>query len=59
MVGKIIQVMGQVVDAEFEGKLPAINEAIDVKGGTGENTFRLVLEVAAHIGGGRVRTIAM
>ena len=59
MVGKIIQVMGPIVDVEFEGKLPAINEAIDVKGGLGENTFRLVLEVAAHIGGGRVRTIAM
>ncbi len=59
MVGKIVQVMGPVVDVEFEGKLPAINEAIDVKGGIGENTFRLVLEVAAHIGGGRVRTIAM
>ncbi len=59
MVGKIVQVMGPVVDVEFEGKLPGINEAIDVKGGTGENTFRLVLEVAAHIGGGRVRTIAM
>ena len=59
MVGKIVQVMGPVVDVEFEGKLPAINEAIDVKGGLGDNTFRLVLEVAAHIGGGRVRTIAM
>ena len=59
MVGKIIQVMGPVVDVEFEGKLPAINEAIEVKGGIGENNFRLVLEVAAHIGGGRVRTIAM
>ncbi len=59
MVGKIVQVMGPIVDVEFEGKLPAINEAIDVKGGLGENTFRLVLEVAAHIGGGRVRTIAM
>jgi len=59
MVGKIIQVMGPVVDVEFEGKLPSINEAIEVKGGIGENNFRLVLEVAAHIGGGRVRTIAM
>jgi F-type H+-transporting ATPase subunit beta len=29
MVGKIIQVMGPVVDVEFDGKLPAINEAID------------------------------
>jgi F-type H+-transporting ATPase subunit beta len=59
MVGKIIQVMGPIVDVEFEGKLPAINEAIEVKGGIGEKKFRLVLEVAAHIGGGRVRTIAM
>ncbi len=55
MEGKIIQIMGPVVDVEFDGYLPAINEAIDVPG-TAE---RLVLEVAAHIGDGRVRTIAM
>ena len=59
MVGKIIQVMGPVVDVEFEGKLPAINEAIDVKASVEGNEYRLVLEVASHLGDGRVRTIAM
>ncbi len=55
MEGKIIQVMGPVVDVEFDGYLPAINEAIEVPG----TKERLVLEVAAHIGDSRVRTIAM
>jgi F-type H+-transporting ATPase subunit beta len=55
MEGKIIQIMGPVVDVEFDGYLPAINEAIDVPG----TKERLVLEVAAHIGDSRVRTIAM
>ena len=47
--------MGPVVDVEFDGYLPAINDAIEVPG----TKERLVLEVAAHIGDGRVRTIAM
>ncbi len=55
MEGKIIQIMGPVVDVEFDGYLPEINEAIEVQG----TKERLVLEVAAHIGDGRVRTIAM
>jgi len=59
MVGKIIQVMGPVVDVAFDDKLPAINEAIEVKANVEGNDYRLVLEVAAHIGDGRVRTIAM
>ena len=59
MVGKIIQVMGPVVDVDFEGKLPAINEAIEVKGNVEGTEYRLVLEVASHLGDGRVRTIAM
>ncbi len=58
MKGKIIQVMGPVVDVEFDGYLPEINEAIDVVLADA-NKDRLVLEVAAHIGDGRVRTIAM
>ncbi|AXX92970.1 F0F1 ATP synthase subunit beta [Malaciobacter molluscorum LMG 25693] len=58
MKGKIIQVMGPVVDVEFDGYLPEINEAIDVVFADA-NHDRLVLEVAAHIGDGRVRTIAM
>jgi len=58
MKGKIIQVMGPVVDIEFDGYLPEINEAIDVT--LADTTKdRLVLEVAAHIGDSRVRTIAM
>ncbi|AXK48291.1 F0F1 ATP synthase subunit beta [Aliarcobacter trophiarum LMG 25534] len=57
MKGKIIQVMGPVVDVEFDGYLPEINEAIDVPVEAGKD--RLVLEVAAHIGDSRVRTIAM
>jgi F-type H+-transporting ATPase subunit beta len=55
MEGKIVQIMGPVVDVEFDGYLPAINDAIEVPG----TKERLVLEVAAHIGDSRVRTIAM
>ena len=55
MEGKIIQIMGPVVDVEFDGYLPAINDAIEVPG----TKERLVLEVAAHLGDSRVRTIAM
>jgi len=55
MEGKIIQIMGPVVDVEFDGYLPAINDAIEVPG----TKEKLVLEVAAHIGDSRVRTIAM
>ena len=58
MKGKVIQVMGPVVDVEFDGYLPEINEAIDVVLANA-NSDRLVLEVAAHIGDSRVRTIAM
>lgn len=58
MKGKIIQVMGPVVDVEFDGYLPEINEAIDVTLADASKD-RLVLEVAAHIGDSRVRTIAM
>jgi len=58
MKGKVIQVMGPVVDVEFDGYLPEINEAIDVSQADA-NADRLVLEVAAHIGDSRVRTIAM
>lgn len=58
MKGKIVQVMGPVVDVEFDGYLPEINEAIEVTLADA-NKDRLVLEVAAHIGDSRVRTIAM
>jgi F-type H+-transporting ATPase subunit beta len=59
MIGKIVQVIGPVVDVEFEGYLPAINDALEVNYVVEGNQTRLVLEVAAHLGDGRVRTISM
>ncbi len=60
MVGKISQVMGPVVDVEFEGYLPVLNEALEVKVKEEDGSERrLVLEVAAHLGDSKVRTIAM
>lgn len=59
MKGIISQVLGPVVDIDFEGYLPAINEAIEVKFTVEGQERKLILEVAAHLGDGRVRTIAM
>jgi F-type H+-transporting ATPase subunit beta len=59
--GKIIQVMGPVVDVEFpEGNLPSIFTALLVTNPTIDNTpDNLVIEVALHLGDNVVRTIAM
>jgi F-type H+-transporting ATPase subunit beta len=54
-IGRITQVMGAVVDVQFEGPLPAILNALETKNGG----IRLVLEVAQHLGESTVRTIAM
>src|ERR1700712_3180306 len=54
-VGKITQVIGAVVDVQFEGHLPAILNAIETTNGGN----RLVLEVAQHLGESTVRAIAM
>ncbi len=59
MEGKIIQVLGPVVDVEFETYLPAIFEALDINFEVNGAQKSLVLEVAAHLGGNRVRAIAM
>ncbi|NLK66741.1 MAG: F0F1 ATP synthase subunit beta [Campylobacteraceae bacterium] len=59
MKGTISQVLGPVVDIDFNEYLPAINEAIEVKFNVEGEERKLVLEVAAHLGDGRVRTIAM
>lgn len=53
--GKITQVIGAVVDVQFDGDLPAILNALE----TENNGNRLVLEVAQHLGESTVRTIAM
>jgi len=54
-VGRITQVIGAVVDVQFEGHLPAILNSLETKNGNN----RLVLEVAQHLGESTVRTIAM
>ena len=59
--GRIAQVIGAVVDVEFDGHLPAILSALETRNTdqkTGE-PFTLVLEVAQHLGENMVRTIAM
>ncbi len=59
MIGKVSQVIGPVVDVDFEGAVPAINDAIEVNYEVEGVAQKLILEVAAHVGDGRVRTIAM
>ena len=54
-VGRVTQVMGAVVDVQFEGQLPAILNSLETK----NSGNRLVLEVAQHLGESTVRTIAM
>src|ERR1700743_581525 len=53
--GRITQVMGAVVDVQFDGELPSILNALH----TENEGKRLVLEVAQHLGESTVRTIAM
>ena len=54
-VGRITQVIGAVVDVQFDGALPAILNALEVD----NQGSRLVLEVAQHLGESTVRTVAM
>ena len=56
-ITSLIQVIGAVVDVQFEGEIPPILNALEVEGVQSQN--RLVLEVAQHLGDSRVRTIAM
>jgi F-type H+-transporting ATPase subunit beta len=60
-VGKVVQVMGPVVDVEFsQGKLPTIYTALTITNPTiNDEADNLVIEVAQHLGDNVVRTIAM
>jgi F-type H+-transporting ATPase subunit beta len=55
LVGWVHQVIGAVVDVQFEGELPPILSALEIK----QKDRTLVLEVAQHLGQSAVRTIAM
>ena len=59
--GKVLQVLGAVVDVEFpDGQVPAIFNALRVTNSSiNDKENNLVLEVAQHLGEGRVKTIAM
>ena len=59
MTGKIVQVLGPVIDVDFTDYLPEINEALETITVIDGKEHRLVLEVAAQLGDNRVRTIAM
>jgi F-type H+/Na+-transporting ATPase subunit beta len=59
-VGKVVQVIGPVVDVEFEGgHLPAIYNAVRITSDGGGQTIDVIAEVEQHLGENRVRTVAM
>jgi F-type H+/Na+-transporting ATPase subunit beta len=55
VIGRVRQVMGAVVDVQFDGHLPPILNALETR----NRDQRLILEVAQHLGENSVRTIAM
>ncbi|HEX5196876.1 MAG TPA: F0F1 ATP synthase subunit beta [Gaiellales bacterium] len=60
-VGKIVEIKGVVIDAQFEGQLPAIYNALEISvpGPADGAATTLVAEVQQHLGDDRVRAIAM
>ena len=57
--GKIVQIIGPVVDAEFTDSLPAIYNALTVEFEASGETIKLTLEVQQHLGDNWVRAVAM
>jgi F-type H+-transporting ATPase subunit beta len=59
-IGKVVQVIGPVLDIEFDGgHLPAIYNAVRVTGKAGADTIDIIVEVEQHLGENRVRAVAM
>jgi F-type H+/Na+-transporting ATPase subunit beta len=59
-VGKIVEIKGVVIDAEFEGRLPNIYSALEISvPAADDGSTTLVAEVQQHLGDNRVRAIAM
>src|SRR5262249_60038032 len=60
-VGTIVQIIGPVVDVEFEaGRLPEIYNALSIKSeGTAAGPIDIAAEVEQHLGENRVRAVAM
>jgi F-type H+-transporting ATPase subunit beta len=58
--GKVVQIIGPVVDCEFEEKhMPAIYNAVIIEGDTPSGPVRITTEVQQHLGEGRVRCVSM
>ena len=57
--GKVVQIIGPVIDVEFPDQLPAIYNALQVKSNAGGVAIDVVAEVAQHLGENRVRAVAM
>lgn len=57
--GKIVQVIGPVVDVEFPGEVPSIYSALTVDYKVQDKPTKLTLEVQQHLGDNWVRTVAM
>src|SRR5215510_8002232 len=59
-VGKVVQIIGPVVDVEFEGgHLPEIYNALRIHSDGGGQKLDIIVEVEQHLGENRVRTVAM
>src|SRR5687767_9692700 len=60
-IGKVVQIIGPVVDVEFENYLPSIHQALRItsEGFDVETAVDVVAEVQQHLGEGRVRAISM
>lgn len=59
MKGTITQIIGPVVDVHFETNVPALYNALEVMRTVEGKEKMLVMEVAQHLGGGKVRAVAM
>ena len=58
-VGKVVQIIGPVLDVEFEGHLPAIYNALHIKSSESGVDIDVIAEVEQHLGESRVRAVSM
>ena len=59
-IGKVVQIIGPVVDCEFEEKhLPSIYNCVIIEGEAGGQSIRVSTEVQQHLGENRVRCVSM
>ena len=59
MTGKIIQVLGPVIDVDFTDYLPEMEELLEADLNIDDSNKKIRLEVAAHLGGNHIRAISI